>query len=91
MGETVGQWGWGSGREVRGGGGRGRRWIVSVQKIPIFQSLIFLVSISFVHKDQRELDIGWGFLFDFPFAWRGIGSFVFCKFPACWLLEACLE
>lgn len=81
---------WKSGGRDRGGEDSGPEpgWIVRTENSHLSTSY-FIVSISFIHEDQRELDIGWGFLFDF--AWRGIGPFASCKYPACWLLEACLE
>lgn len=46
-----------------GGGeriGAGARWIVHTENSHLSTSY-FIVSISFVHEDQRELDIGWGY------------------------------
>lgn len=64
--------------------GEGPEWIVHTEN-SYSSTSYFIVSISFVHEDQRELDIGWGFLFDF--AWCGIGPFCILQVirPAgCW-------
>lgn len=54
--------------EGKGGSGPEPGWIVHTENSHLSTSY-FIVSISFVHEDQRELDIGWGFLFIL----RGVG------------------